>query len=101
VRANTSAPLVPRSSRWTGRRAPDRVADAKHRDVVVVGPAPVDEQARRLVDHDDVGVDEQQVDLGHALGHARTLPEAEPEGWVGLTGGQVVVLLSCHLDIRI
>jgi len=40
---------------------PDRVAHAKHRDVVVVIPPAVDEQARRFVGHDDVRVDVEEA----------------------------------------
>ena len=45
---------------------PDGVADAKHRHVVVVGPSPVNEQPRRLVDDHHGGVREQKLDLVHA-----------------------------------
>ena len=39
----------------------DRVADAKHRHVVIVAPPAMNEQARGLVRHDHVGIDEQEL----------------------------------------
>jgi hypothetical protein len=42
-----------------------RIADAEERHVVVVVPAPVDEQPRGLVRDDDVRVDEEKIDAGH------------------------------------
>jgi hypothetical protein len=43
----------------------DGVAHAEHRDVVVVVPAAMDEQAGGLVGDDDVLVDEEELDAAH------------------------------------
>jgi hypothetical protein len=42
----------------------DGVADAKERDVIVVVPAAMDEQPRRLVGDDEIFVREQELDAG-------------------------------------